>query len=322
MNFDLNFPGLWTDSAPGIWRQTPEDFGVDELWTPPDSGGEHVLLHIEKRGQNTEWVSRNLARFCGVRDFDIGLMGLKDRHAVTRQWFSVYLGKRPEPDWSQLQIEGVEVLSVTRTQKKLRRGDHSGNAFKIWVRQVDGVHEQIDEKLSYIQANGFPNYFGDQRFGHDGYNLQRAHAWFVEGQKPKKKAHLGMYLSAARSYLFNEILAERVRRGDWSTMIDGDEGAPAASSVVSESTVPTGPMLGGPEFLSGTAGEIEQLRTASLSEWLTAIHKDGARTARRPFVAKPVEMSWQWVGDDIELTFSLGSGCFASVLLDQVFRLN
>ncbi len=321
---DTSTRKLWQDSASGKWKQSPEDFYVEELWEPENPGkGEHVLLHLEKTGQNSDWVARQIARFAGVRDFDVGLHGLKDRHAVTRQWMSVYLGKRPEPDWEKLEIEGTRLLQVSRTTKKLRRGEHRGNRFKIIVREIQGDRERIDEQLKQIAAEGFPNYFGPQRFGHDGYNLGQADRWFKGEGKPKKKAQRGLYLSAARSHLFNRVLEARLAQGNWNRLIDGDEAVNIISANPQlELSVPSGPMFGGAEYLGGSAGDIEQQAVQGYEAWLTGLHDEGVRTARRPMVADADQLSWQWASDHLEISFDLGSGCFASVLLDQCFELN
>ncbi|WP_020408264.1 tRNA pseudouridine(13) synthase TruD [Hahella ganghwensis] len=321
---DISVRRLWPQPATGKWKLSPEDFYVEELWEPVNPGqGEHVLLHLEKIGQNSDWVARQIARFAGVRDFDVGLHGLKDRHAVTRQWMSVYLGKRPEPDWDKLQIEGTQLLQVSRTTKKIRRGEHRGNRFRIIVRDVQGDRARIDEQLNEIAANGFPNYFGPQRFGHDGYNLGQAGRWFRGEGKPKKKAQRGLFLSAARSHLFNRVLDIRMEQGTWNCLIEGDfPVTKVTSNPLVEDKVPSGPMLGGAEFLEGLAGDIEQQAVSDFADWLTGLHAEGVRTDRRAMVAEADNLAWSWDDDSLELSFDLGSGCFASVLLDQCFELN
>ena len=320
---DFSIVPLWPIEASGHWKQSAEDFEVEELWTPAAEGqGEHVLLWLEKTGQNTEWVARQIARFAGVRDFDVGLHGLKDRHAVTRQWMSVYLGKKPEPNWEKLDIEGTRILQVSRTPKKLRRGEHLGNRFKLWVRQIEGDHALLDQRLQLLAGEGFPNYFGLQRFGHDGHNLEQADAWFRGEGKPGRKAQRGMYLSAARSYLFNRILAERVRQNNWHTIIEGDVAGSAETEALNSRALPTGPLFGGPEYLEAAAGAIEQAAVVTHGHWLSGLHKEGMRTARRPLVAFADHLEWHWQDNDLHLTFDLGGGSFASVFLEQCFELH
>lgn len=207
--------------ATGTIRSLPEDFNVYEMLPFQPSGeGEHVFLLIEKTGENTEYVARLLARFAGVRQRDIGFAGLKDRHAVTTQWFSVWLPGKADPDWSEFETEQIKVLQAIRHNKKLKRGVLSGNKFNIVVRNWQGDKEKIQEQLAQIQTNGIANYFGEQRFGRDGQNVNKALAMF-NGEKVHRNKK-SLYLSSARSFLFNQMLAHRVHQGNWNQAIAGD----------------------------------------------------------------------------------------------------
>ena len=198
------------------------DFDVTEVLCWALSGdGEHDYLWIEKTGANTEWVARQLARHAGVPAKDVGYAGLKDRHAVTRQWFSV--PRWHAPDWSGLAVEGVRVVETSRHQKKLRRGAHQGNRFRIVLR-AEALSRHVDalaERIGIIRAHGVPNYFGEQRFGRDGANLELADAWAAGKRLPRHKRSLA--ISTVRSFLFNESLDKRVRAGTWNTMRPGDK---------------------------------------------------------------------------------------------------
>ena len=213
--------GYGVPSGDGQIKCQPDDFFVEEkLSFQPDGTGEHAFLLIEKVGENTEYVARLLARFAGVRQRDVGFAGLKDRHARTRQWFSVWLPGRDDPDWQMLSSESLNVLQVTRHARKLKRGVLAGNAFRIVIRDWKGDAARVDQQLHAIARHGFPNYFGEQRFGHQGRNLERALAMFAgAGVKREQRA---IYLSAARAFLFNLILAERVRSQTWYQALNGD----------------------------------------------------------------------------------------------------
>ena len=332
-DFNMSLATLWPNPIRAKWKVKPEDFQVEEisnLSEQPNDKGEHVLLHIEKVGQNTQWVARQIARFCGVRDMDIGLYGLKDRHSVSRQWFSIYLGKRTEPDWSKWSLEGTRLLTVGRTEKKLRRGEHKGNRFDILLTELTGDVVGLDSKLESIRDNGFPNYFGAQRFGIENGNLEKAEGWLKHGVKPRHKSQKGMILSAARSFLFNKILSERVRQSNWSSIIAGDEplqNMPISSADEIEEAegiqqlVPSGPLLGGREFLLEEAGSIESEAVEGYESWMDGLHREGVRTARRPLKVFTENMSWTLSGDKLRITFDLPVGAFASVLLEQCFEL-
>ena len=203
-------------------RSRPDDFEVTEVLGWELSGdGEHDYLWVEKTGANTEWVARQLARHADVPAKDIGYAGLKDRHAVTRQWFSV--PRWHTPDWSSLAVEGVRVVETGRHQKKLRRGAHQANRFRIVLR-ADALEPHADalaERIDRVRQQGVPNYFGEQRFGRDGANLALANAWASGKRMPRHKR--SMAISTVRSYLFNEALDRRVREGTWNRLVPGDK---------------------------------------------------------------------------------------------------
>ena len=207
----------------GRMRVSPEDFQVEEqLGYSPSGDGEHDWLLIRKRGLNTTDVQRLLARHAGVKPVAVGFAGLKDRHAVTTQYFTVQLPGKEGPDWQALNDDSLQVLEVARHNRKIRRGSLQGNRFTLVLRELEGERELAETVLTQIAAAGVPNYFGPQRFGNHASNLQRAQRFFAgEGKRPKHE-QLRMLLSAARSYLFNKALAERVKLGSWDRPLAGD----------------------------------------------------------------------------------------------------
>lgn len=201
-------------------RAAPLDFQVTEYLGWDFSGdGEHDYLWIEKTDANTEWVARQLALYAGVPARDVGYAGLKDRHAVTRQWFSIPRWNAPQ--WNDFAAEGVAVVDTQRHARKLRRGAHRSNAFRILLRCNEGVDAALVEgRLETIRRQGVPNYFGEQRFGRQAGNLQLADDWAKGKRLPRPKRSLA--ISTIRSFLFNESLAERVRVGTWDQLVVGD----------------------------------------------------------------------------------------------------
>ncbi len=299
MSFNLAFPRAGSEKlAQGIIKSSAEDFYVEELMQlEPQGEGEHVWLWLEKNGQNTEYVAKLLARFSGVREMDVGFSGLKDHWAVTRQWFSVYLGNKPEPLWGEFKAEGVSILKHARHARKLRRGEHQGNRFSIVVRKLSDT-EALESALSRIAATGFPNYYGIQRFGIQGANLERGSAFF-EGRIKPSRSQRSFYLSAARSYLFNLNLARVVESGEWSQDADG------------------GPLYGDPQDgvvpLRG-----EELDVLQQHETLArGIHKNRLKLERRPYCVVPKSLSWGLEGDMLTLAFDLPTGVFATSLLSE-----
>jgi len=315
--FDLNFPRAW-GSLPvsGGFRSELEDFRVDEvLGFEPSGSGEHWLVQLRKRGDNTDWVARELAQLVGVSVRDLGYAGRKDRRAVTSQWFSIYQPKGAEPQWQQLSDRGLELLQLARHERKLRLGQHLGNRFAIRLRQLEPLvpeaRTRLSARLHCLAEQGLPNYFGEQRFGRNAGNLHRAHTQLMQGKAIRNRRDRSMALSAARSWLFNRVLAERVRQGNWQAPLDGDP-ADAAS----------GPLWGRGRPLSrGDTLALEETVLAPWSNWCHTLEHLGLKQERRALVLRPLGMAWDWEGNDLWLRFELPPGCFATAVLREVAEL-
>ena len=314
-------------------RREPADFRVDEiLGFEPSGSGEHVFLDIEKTGANTEWVARQLARELGLAPVSVGFSGLKDRHAITRQAFTVHLGAKPEPDWNALAILGVRVLGATRHARKLKRGAHRGNRFVIVLRDVRGERGRVDDVLAAIRSDGVPNYFGEQRFGRDDGNLALARQLFSGTRLPREKH--GIALSAARSELFNAVLAHRVVDANWNHALDGDVFMLAGTHSVfgpeplTDEHVqrikafdihPTGPMWGRGELRSsGAVRAIEEAAIDAQSDLAQGLEKAGLEQQRRALRLAARDLDASWSGDDLTLSFALESGAFATVVVREL----
>jgi len=297
--FCLDFSRAFGSSlGSGVIRHTPADFRVTEiLGFEPSGSGEHVYLYVRKIDANTGWVAEQLARFLNIRHFDVGYAGRKDRHAETEQWFSCWLPGNREPDWSNLQIEGIEILKIVRHDKKLRRGDHLGNRFKL---RISELRVSVDEsilitRLNQLKKNGFPNYFGEQRFGRGGGNLQKANE-LLNGAKLGRRQR-NLYISAARSYLFNWALSKKVDNGQWT-------GCKYA-------------------WLYGLAPhrDIEVPAVdVDFQDWGQGLERLGVKAMRRSLAVLPEEFDWQFSTDQSQLVlaFSLPSGAYATCLLREL----
>jgi tRNA pseudouridine13 synthase len=296
-----------------------EDFQVTELPLQLPSGeGEHIWLDVEKNGANTAFVAQQLAEAAGVQERDVGYAGLKDRYAITRQWFSIYLPNGQKngetPDLTQLQHPEFKVLSQTRHVKKLRPGDLQGNRFRIVLREVEGDRAAIEANLQAVASRGVPNYFGAQRFGHDGGNVEQGRAMLareIRVRNPKKK---GIYLSAVRSFVFNEVLALRIQQGLWGQTLPGD--------VMDEAGLPTGPLWGrGRVSSSDQAQALENGVAAQHAALCDGMEHAGLDQERRSLVARPVDMAWAWPqADQLVITFALPAGNYATSVLNEILR--
>lgn len=306
----------------GLFRQSPEDFQVVEHLGFELSGqGEHVYLHLEKRGENTDWLARQIARFAGVHSNDVSYAGMKDRHAVTSQWFSVYFPKGTEPNWHELESETLRLLEVTRHTQKLRRGAHQSNHFCIRLHQLEGDLAGLPERLERVIAGGIPNYFGLQRFGHSGNNLLEANRLLVEGTRIANRQKRGLMMSAARSYLFNQVLSERIKAGTWKTQLEGE--------VCTEEGFGTGPLWGrGRSPVSAECAALEARVLSDLVSWCDGLEHVGLSQERRSLMLKPQQFTARLIdvdqasGTTLEVSFSLPPGTYATAILREISLLN
>ncbi|MFC1748592.1 tRNA pseudouridine(13) synthase TruD [Pseudomonadota bacterium] len=324
-------------TASGRLRSTPEDFQVDEVLGFDLTGeGEHVCLHIRKRNNNTAFIAKQIVRLAGVKNMDVSYAGLKDRNAVTTQWFSIYLSNKPEPDWSQLNSDEVEVLQVKRHNRKLRRGALKGNQFKLIVRELAGELDGLDERIKRVAEQGVPNYFGEQRFGHDGDNLEKARGMFAGEFKVKNRDKRSIYLSAARSQIFNHVLSTRVENGSWNQALNGDvmmlNGSHSVFAIdnvdddiirrVAEGDIhPSGPLWGRGTLASQTdVLTIEQGVAEQYEVFCDGLEKVGMKQERRSLCLPVADLEWCVADDNLSIAFFLPAGCYATTVLRELLR--
>ena len=153
--------------------------------------GEHLLVKVRKSELNTIEVAASLAHHAEVRPGEVSYSGLKDRNALTEQWFSIWLGKRPDPDWTIFNRPNCTVITASRHRRKLRRGSHKGNHFRIILRQATGDFETAQSRFNQITERGIPNYFGEQRFGHRRKNLIPSRSDVCWEKQDKRKISAG-----------------------------------------------------------------------------------------------------------------------------------
>ena len=318
------------------FRVAPEDFRVEEIDAfAPSGAGEHLLLTVAKRGMNTAFVARLLAQWAGIDESGIGYAGLKDRHAVTVQRFSVHLPKKVAPDLDALQTEDLRVLDHAWHAKKLPRGALAGNRFVLVLRDAQGDRGLVESRLQAISARGVPNYFGEQRFGRGGDNVANAMAMFGGRRVARdQRSHL---LSAARSQLFNRVLAARVEAGNWDAPLDGEvwmlDGSRSvfgpeplddalAARLAAFDIHPTAPLWGRGELR--TTGAAEALERAALEDaesmaLRAGLEKAGLKQERRATRLRVQSLQWKWLqAETLELRFSLPPGAYATTVLSEL----
>jgi tRNA pseudouridine13 synthase len=326
----------------GLLRVKQSDFKVfEQLPFSPCGEGEHLFIHVRKTGANTVFVARELAKYFKVKEQLVSYAGLKDRFAVTEQWFGVHVPGKQAYNLSDLNIEGVEVLSYQRHNKKLRTGALTGNRFELILRDVTEL-KTLHERWQNIVEHGVPNYFGEQRFGIDGGNIDKALALFA-GTKVKDKKKRGMYLSAARSAIFNDIINERIKKNVFSKVQTGDVLMLAGTQSVfhldevDDSIIQrfndkdvdiTATMWGAGELMTSAAPEeLEQQVATSHSEFSQGLPRFGLKQERRRIrlVIKDADIEILANEDSLDdtlpavkINFSLAAGSYATTVLREL----
>ena len=315
-------------------RAAPEDFLVQEwLGWEADGAGDHLLLRVRKRGANTLWVAKQLARLAKIDPRDVGFAGLKDRDAVAEQSFTVPARSATGEAWVGVAGDGFEVVAAARHRRKLKRGALKGNDFTIALRAFSGDQERLDQRLRAIAAAGVPNYFGPQRFGRDAGNLRTALAWFAEGVAPADRWRRSFALSAARAAIFNAVVAQRVGNGTWNRLLPGEivnlDGsgsvfvAEAIDAALEERCAqldihPTGPMWSGSASPSGAAAALEAEVGARYDVLAQGLSKAGLEPERRALRIRVDRLEWTIEGDVVQLRFRLFRGAFATTVLHEL----
>ncbi len=318
----------------GILKQCPEDFRVCERYGFERSGeGEFLYLDIEKTNLNTADVVTVLSSALGLHPRQVNYSGLKDKQAVTQQWFSLHLPGLPDPDLSVIDRKGVRLLSAVRHHRKLRRGTHQANTFTISLRDISGDRDILSNRLDEIAMHGVPNYFGDQRFGKAGQNIPAVMAAYETGRMPRSRHLKGLYHSAARAYLFNCILQERVRSGCWNKAVTGElfilDGSQSwFGPVIDDNEIenrlacgdihPSCTLWGrGEPDSSAQSLQFDNL-ALTVENLASGLEQAGLRQERRATRLKPGRFDYQWSDNDLILRFELQKGQYATSLVREL----
>jgi tRNA pseudouridine13 synthase len=318
-------------------RVAPEDFRVTEIdGFEAEGSGEHLLLTVEKRGMNTAFAAKLIAQWAGIAEAGVGYAGLKDRHALTVQRFSVHFPRRTAPDIAALEANaGLRVLGSAWHSRKLPRGALAGNRFALRLREASGDAAAVDARLHAIAARGVPNYFGEQRFGREGDNVANALAMFAGRRVARaQRTHL---LSAARSQLFNRVLAARVAAGCWDAALEGevwllDGSRSVFGPVPIDDTIaarlaefdihPSAPLWGRGELRSAGAAaalELGAIADAGSMALRAGLEAAGLRQERRATRLCPRDLAWDRPDPEtLELRFTLPPGAYATAVLAEL----
>lgn len=321
----------------GVYKQCNQDFIVKEdLGYELDGEGEHVFVEIRKEDCNTLFVAEQLAKYANISTKLVGYAGLKDRNAVTTQYFGLHIPGKLTPDFFQFQIAGCDVLSVTRHKKKLRIGGLKGNFFSLRLKEISDKYA-LEERLQTVQKCGVPNYFGEQRFGRDDHNLTQATLWTNNEIVVKDRKKRSFYLSAARSAIFNGLVSQRIKSDIFNTVLNGDvlqlaeRGSWFLATVAELECLQqrvnsgelniTAPMLGDKQL--NTADEALAFETTYITQhWsplLPLFKKERLETLRRAIILRPKNLEWQWLDDTtITIDFWLPAGCYATSVLREL----
>jgi len=267
-----------------------------------------------------------------VNESLVSYAGLKDRFAVTEQWFGVHVPGKQIFDLTDLNIEGVEVLSSKRHNKKLRIGGLDGNRFEITLRDVTDIDELV-RRWHVVSNFGVPNYFGEQRFGINGGNIEKAMGLF-SGQKVKDKKKRGMYLSAARSLIFNQMISQRIEQKTFDSIINGDVLMLAGTQSVFRGDLTdeslttrlvehdldiTAPMWGAGELMTtDDARAFEQSIADGQQAFCEGLPRFGLKQERRRIrlIIKDTEIKVD--NDVVTLSFFLSSGAYATTIMREL----
>lgn len=312
------------------------DFIVkEELGYDLSGDGEFVALKIRKTDANTLFVGEKLAEFAGISAKNMSYAGLKDRHAVTEQWFCLHLAGKETPDFAQFQLDGVEIIEVTRHNRKIRVGSLAGNHFELLLRDVK-ESDDLTARLQQIQAVGFPNYFTEQRFGRDGHNLTQAQRWAKGEISVKDRKKRSFYLSAARSEIFNLVVSNRIELGLTQQVLENDlmqlagsnswfvakaeELAALNKRLELQDILLTAPLVG-ENSTTQMVSEYEQKIVVEHQDLLALMAKERMNSARRAMFCKPQHFEWVFEEEGLRLKFFLDAGSYATALVRELIQI-
>lgn len=341
MIFDELFDKLNNTDASGSLKDAIEDFIViennDISFT---NQGEHLWLKIQKKATNTSQVATFLAQACKVSPRQVAYAGLKDRQAVTQQWFSIQLPKISDTEQIQNNLpSSIKIIEQKWHQKKLKTGCISDNEFKITINNIEGDHESIKTNINFVKKQGVPNYFGPQRFGHQMGNIQQAQDWFSGHKRVSNRNLRSLLISTARSHIFNSIVAQRIKCKLWQKPIEGDimqlDGSHSWFYATDESQnnlmnrlkqfdIHITAALWGEDSTQSTAdcADLEETIAASFPIYQSGFEKFRVKQDRRSIRLLPQQLNHSFSEKQLKISFKLPPGCYATSVLREIININ
>ena len=346
----------YVKSAPNISAKLKvnfDDFKVEEyLGFEPTGSGDHLFIKLKKINLSTIEVARKLSETTGTKLSAIGYSGMKDKRGECTQWFSIPLKSKIESEIASLENEQVKIISSQPNIRKLKIGNHKENDFNIKLRGCQGDKYEFEDRLNRLMAHGVPNYFGMQRFGKKMKNVQIMVNLMEETQQIRDskisqllqhetRVKRGILISAARAYLFNQLLSNRIQLKNWSRYQPGDvlnlDGTDSYFLVPNDQWDETlqerlnsfdihvsGPLAGhifsqNKYVTRSKAADIENDSMENSSSILKGLMKLEVSASRRPLRFRPKNLRWSWQdGNILNVRFSLRRGCYATSLLREV----
>lgn len=329
----------------GRFKQCATDFIVTEqLGYKPIGEGEHIYVWMEKQALNTAYVAEQLAKFCGIPLRAVTYAGRKDKFALTQQWFGVHLPGKVDPDWQQFTLEGARITYSVRHNKKLRTGNLKGNQFSIRLRGVREPND-IERRIEQVATHGAPNYYAEQRFGvrrnNDGQlqvggNLVMAER-MLEGEVIRNRNKRSMAISALRSWLFNQMVSERIAAGHINKVLPGDALQLGGSNsffiaqgndpelvdrLASGDVLITAPLVGRDALATTSAAlAFEGDCLSNYQDIVSCLADLGLKQERRAVMVKPTQLKYEFSENDCILQFSLPAGCYATAVLREIVNI-
>lgn len=337
-----------SDGLPGVGgtlRATPDHFVVEEIPLYEASGeGQHLYISLTKEGMTSRDVELGLARIFGIANRDVGSAGMKDKHARTTQTFSLLVGHVDEAFVSAAPARVMDQLPVTvnwaRLHKnKLKRGHLLGNRFTITISDTGPSPEQALERaqavVELLTKRGLPNFYGPQRLGREGANVQRGAEILNRRQRVDDRWLRNLLLASVQSYLCNRYLARRMAQGDFDTLLLGDiakkvdtgglfqvEDVDAENPRYLAQEISFTAPIYGPDMwaATGPAGALEAEVLVAHGFTIEQMGKARLAGTRRMGRLRLADLTVAPAADGLVVGFSLPKGAFATTLLRELMK--